>query len=74
VNEEEKELSFYERAWAAVAEIPLGRATTYGDIAQYLGQRGAARTVGWAPNEAVGSDLPCHQVVPERRANGQALL
>lgn len=55
--------SFYERVWAVVAKIPPGRVTTYGDIATYLGRRGAARTVGWALNDAVGSDLPCHRVV-----------
>jgi O-6-methylguanine DNA methyltransferase len=49
--------------WAVVARIPPGRVTTYGDIAQYLGRRGAARTVGWALNAAVGSGLPCHRVV-----------
>lgn len=55
--------SFFERVWAVVAEIPPGRVTTYGDIAGYLGRRGAARTVGWALNEAAGSQLPCHRVV-----------
>ncbi|MFP4227387.1 MAG: MGMT family protein [Salinivenus sp.] len=55
--------SFYERVWAVVAEIPHGRVTTYGDIAAFLGRRGAARTVGWALNDAVGSGLPCHRVV-----------
>jgi O-6-methylguanine DNA methyltransferase len=55
--------SFFERVWAVVAEIPPGRVTTYGDIAQHLGRRGAARTVGWALNEAAGTDLPCHRVV-----------
>jgi len=55
--------SFYESVWAVVAQIPPGRVTTYGDIAEHLGRRGAARTVGWALNEAVGSNLPCHRVV-----------
>ena len=55
--------SFFERVWAVVARVPPGRVTTYGDIAEHLGRRGAARTVGWALNEAVGSDLPCHRVV-----------
>ena len=45
------------------AQIPLGRVTPYGDIAEHLGRRGAARTVGWALNKAVGTDLPCHRVV-----------
>jgi len=57
------EKSFYERVWTVVAQIPSGRVTTYGDIAEYLGRRGAARTVGWALNAAVGSGLPCHRVV-----------
>jgi len=55
--------TFFERVWAVVARIPPGRVTTYGDIAEHLGRRGAARTVGWALNEAVGSSLPCHRVV-----------
>ncbi len=62
-EEPEASDSFYERVWEVVAEIPRGRVTTYGDIAEYLGRRGAARTVGWALNEAAGSDLPCHRVV-----------
>jgi O-6-methylguanine DNA methyltransferase len=57
------EPSFFERVWDVVAEIPPGRVTTYGAIAEYLGRRSAARTVGWALNEAVGTDLPCHRVV-----------
>jgi len=55
--------SFYERVWQVVAEIPRGSVTTYGDIAEYVGTRAAARTVGWAMNAAVGSGLPCHRVV-----------
>jgi O-6-methylguanine DNA methyltransferase len=54
---------FFERVWAVVAEIPPGKVTTYGHIAEYLGSRSAARTVGWAMNAAMGSDLPCHRVV-----------
>ncbi len=54
---------FFERVRAVVAQIPPGRVTTYGDIAEHLGRRGAARTVGWALNDAVGSGLPCHRVV-----------
>lgn len=54
---------FFERVWAVVAQIPTGRVATYGDIAEYLGRRSAARTVGWALNAAAGSGLPCHRVV-----------
>jgi len=59
----DSEGSFFERVWGVVAQIPPGRVTTYGDIAEHLGRRGAARTVGWALNEAAGTDLPCHRVV-----------
>jgi len=59
----DSERSFFERVWDVVAQIPPGRVTTYGDIAEHLGRRGAARTVGWALNEAAGTDLPCHRVV-----------
>lgn len=62
MNETDK-TSFYERVWQVLAEIPAGRVTTYGDIAEYVGTRAAARTVGWALNAAVGSGLPCHRVV-----------
>jgi len=55
--------SFFDRVRAVVAEIPPGRVTTYGDIAEYLGRREGARTVGWALNDAVGTGLPCHRVV-----------
>ena len=54
---------FFERVWSVVALIPQGRVCTYGDIAEYLGLRSAARTVGWALNAAAGTGLPCHRVV-----------
>ena len=37
--------------------------TTYGHIAEHLGVKSAARTVGWALKAAVGTGLPCHRVV-----------
>ncbi len=55
--------NFFARVWAVVAEIPCGRVTTYGDIAECLGTRSAARTVGWALKAAAGTELPCHRVV-----------
>lgn len=54
---------FFERVWDVVARIPYGKVTTYGDIAEHLGLRAAARTVGWALNAAAGTGLPCHRVV-----------
>jgi O-6-methylguanine DNA methyltransferase len=60
--------SFFERVWAVVAEIPPGRVTTYGHIAEHLGSRSAARTVGWALKAAMEKPLPCHRVVNRRGA------
>ena len=54
---------FFERVWEVIAQIPPGKVTTYGDIAEHLGARSAARTVGWALNAAAGRGLPCHRVV-----------
>ncbi len=54
---------FFHRVWDVVAQIPCGKVTTYGHIAEHLGSRSAARTVGWALNAAAGTHLPCHRVV-----------
>lgn len=54
---------FFQRVWEVVAQIPLGKVTTYGHIAEYLGTKSAARTVGWAMQAAKGTWLPCHRVV-----------
>jgi alkylated DNA nucleotide flippase Atl1 len=61
--------SFFERVSAVVAQIPPGRVTTYGDIAEHLGHRGAAQTVGWALTEVVGADPSC-----PRKANRERML
>lgn len=57
------EKDFFTRVWEVVACIPYGRVTTYGHIAEYLGLRSAARTVGWALNSAAVAGLPAHRVV-----------
>lgn len=67
-RQEDGRRGFFERVWAVVAEIPPGRVTTYGHIAEHLGMRSAARTVGWALKAAVASGLPCHRVVNRRGA------
>lgn len=54
---------FFENVWDVVARIPRSKVTTYGHIAEHLGSRSAARTVGWALKAAKGSHLPCHRVV-----------
>lgn len=54
---------FFDKVYEIVAEIPFGKVTTYGDIAEACGIRSSARTVGWALNGAKESGLPCHRVV-----------
>lgn len=60
--------NFFDRVWEVVAEIPMGRVTTYSHIAAYLGTKSASRSVGWALNKAAGTPLPCHRVVNRRGA------
>ena len=55
--------TFFEDVYAVVRLVPAGRVTSYGAIAHYLGTRGSARMVGWAMNQAHGSDVPAHRVV-----------
>jgi methylated-DNA-protein-cysteine methyltransferase-like protein len=56
--------SFFEQVYQVVAMIPRGRVATYGQIAAYLGNPRAARTVGWALSSMPsGMDLPWHRVI-----------
>jgi methylated-DNA-protein-cysteine methyltransferase related protein len=56
--------SFFEDVWDVVRQVPKGRVTTYGAIAQYLGTRMSARMVGWAMNAAhTLEDVPAQRVV-----------
>ena len=56
---------FFERVYAVVREIPVGRVTTYGAIARVIGSPQASRMVGWALNKSftTGEFLPAHRVV-----------
>lgn len=56
--------NFFEKVYQVARQIPLGRVTSYGVIAKYLGAARSARMVGWAMNGA-GSmdDIPAHRVV-----------
>jgi AraC family transcriptional regulator of adaptative response/methylated-DNA-[protein]-cysteine methyltransferase len=58
---------FQIRVWESLLEIPLGRAVTYSDIAQKIGQPTASRAVG----AAVGRN-PISFVVPCHRALGKS--
>jgi methylated-DNA-protein-cysteine methyltransferase related protein len=60
-----KQYSFFEDVYAVVRQIPRGRVTSYGAIANYLGAKLSARMVGWAMNAAHGAKpkVPAHRVV-----------
>ena len=46
-----------------VKRIPVGRVTTYGDVARLVGHPGAARAVGNVLREAREPGLPYHRVI-----------
>lgn len=55
---------FFEMVYDVVREIPFGRVTSYGAIANYLGAKKSSRMVGWAMNASHGQkDVPAHRVV-----------
>ncbi len=59
-----KDISFFNKVYEVVKQIPRGRVTSYGAIAEYLGTKGSARMVGWALNSSFRnkSFIPAHRV------------
>jgi O6-methylguanine-DNA--protein-cysteine methyltransferase len=43
-----KEFSFFQDVFDVARQIPKGRVTSYGAIANYIGTKLSARMVGWA--------------------------
>lgn len=60
-----KQYSFFEDVYAVVRQIPKGRVTSFGAIANYLGAKSSARMVGWAMNGAhiASPKVPAHRVL-----------
>ena len=56
-------LGFFEKVYEVARQVPFGKVTTYGAIAQYLGVAKSARIVGYAMNGSHGKDIPAHRVV-----------
>src|SRR4029450_5996918 len=54
---------FERRVLSIVARIPVGRVTTYGDVARLAGKPPAARAVGNIMREAGRPGLPYHRVI-----------
>lgn len=62
--------NFFGKVYDVARLIPVGRVTSYGAIARYLGSAQSARMVGWALNVCHTSKdwVPAHRVV---NRNGQ---
>lgn len=59
-----KDTGFFKKVYEVAVQIPFGRVTSYGAIANYLGAAGSARMVGWAMNASHTNDqVPAHRVV-----------
>lgn len=60
-----KEYSFFADVYDVVRQIPKGKVTSYGAIAEYLGSKMSARMVGWAMNvaHAAKPKVPAQRVV-----------
>ncbi len=55
---------FQQRVWAALCAIPPGETRSYAQIAEAIGQPGAARAVGMANGQnPIGIIVPCHRVI-----------
>ena len=59
-----KKPSFYARVYEIVEQIPIGKVTTYGAIAELLGMKGSSRMIGQALGALPeGSDIPAQRVI-----------
>jgi methylated-DNA-protein-cysteine methyltransferase related protein len=60
-----KDGDFFSQVYDVVRQIPKGRVTSYGAIANALGTKLSARMVGWAMNGAhnVKPAVPAHRVL-----------
>ena len=53
----------FDKVYEAVKKIPVGKVSTYGDIARLIGSRDV-RKIGWALHANKSTqDCPCHRVV-----------
>lgn len=64
INNINEQKSFFDDVFAVVQQIPYGRVSTYGAIANYV-ETATARMVGWAMNKSFSSEnpVPAHRVV-----------
>jgi methylated-DNA-protein-cysteine methyltransferase related protein len=59
-----KKENYFDLVFQVVRQIPKGKVTSYGAIANYLGIKSGARMVGYAMNAShTQIDIPAHRVV-----------
>jgi len=59
-----KGTDFQLKVWESLLTIPMGRLSTYGSLAEKIGNAGASRAVGTAiGNNPVAFLIPCHRVI-----------
>lgn len=62
---------FHQRVYSITRAIPPGRTLTYGEVADQLGEPGAARAVGQAlGHNPFAPIVPCHRVLAARTGGG----
>ena len=61
-------MTFKEKVFEVVSQIPEGKALTYKEVAKRAGSPGAYRAVGNSLNTNYDPEIPCHRVV---RSDGQ---
>ena len=60
---QQETLNFFDKVYEVAKQIPYGKVTSYGAIANYLGVTRSARMVGYAMNGSLGKEVPAHRVV-----------
>ncbi|XP_062515255.1 methylated-DNA--protein-cysteine methyltransferase-like [Corticium candelabrum] len=65
--------NFVRKVWLTLADhVPLGRTTTYGELAQLAGRPAASRAAGQAMRtNPVSIIVPCHRVLPKSGGVGR---
>ncbi len=59
--------NFFNKVYQVTRQIPFGKVTSYGAIANYLGTPKSARMVGWALNSSsLDHTIPAHRVVNKK--------
>ncbi len=68
-------MNFYESVYDIVKKIPLGKVSTYGQIAMLIGNPRASRAVGYALHQNPDpAHIPCHRVVNRQGQLAEAFV